>query len=424
VPESAPESTATPLTEPREGLPPVTADDAGLARVAAAIAAGTGPIAVDTERASGYRYGQSAYLVQLRRDGSGSHLVDPIGIDDWTPLIEALDGPEWVLHSASQDIPALRELGLRIRSLFDTELAARLLGLPRVGLAALLEQELGFLLAKEHSAVDWSTRPLPEPWLRYAALDVELLLDLRDILAERLVAAGKYAWAQEEFATIIDAPPAAPRTDPWRRTSGIHKVRGARRLAVVRELWEARDEVAQARDVAPGRLVPDSAIVAAAQALPTSDEALLSTQGFIGRAARTSLPTWWAAVATALALPDDQCPAPPKGDGPPPPRAWADRYPEAAVRWEHVRPAMLDLAATVEMPVENLLTPDLVRRLTFDPPAPLTDAAIRDYLRAGGAREWQVTQSTPTLLTALEAAKDAPPVPSEPVAAAAEAPAE
>jgi ribonuclease D len=312
-------------------------------------------------------------------------------------------------------------LGLRIRSLFDTELAARLLGLPRVGLAALLEQELGFLLAKEHSAVDWSTRPLPEPWLRYAALDVELLLDLRDILAERLVAAGKYAWAQEEFSAIIDAPPPAPRTDPWRRTSGIHKVRGARRLAVVRELWEARDDVARSRDVAPGRLLPDSSIVAAAQALPISEEALLSTQGFIGRAARTSLPTWWDAVATALALPDDQCPAPPKGDGPPPPRSWADRYPDAAVRWEHVRPAMLELAETVQMPVENLLTPDLVRRLTFDPPAPLTDSAIRDYVRAGGAREWQVTQCTPTLLAALEAAKDAPPAVAPVVEGAPEA---
>jgi ribonuclease D len=376
--------------------------------VAAAIAAGTGPIAVDTERASGYRYGQSAYLIQLRRTGSGSHLIDPINITDWSELITAMDGPEWVLHSASQDIPALRELGLQIRSLFDTELAARLLGFPRVGLAALLEQELGFLLAKEHSAVDWSTRPLPEPWLRYAALDVELLLDLRDILSERLIAAGKYAWAQEEFAAIIDAPAPPPRTDPWRRTSGIHKVRGARRLAVVRQLWEARDEVARARDVAPGRLLPDSSIVAAAQALPISEEALLSTQGFIGRAARTSLPTWWDAVATALALPDEQCPAPPKGDGPPPPRSWADRYPEAATRWEHVRPAMLELAEAVEMPVENLLTPDLVRRLTFDPPTPLTATAIGDYLRAGGAREWQVTQCTPTLLAALEAAKDAP----------------
>jgi len=404
----SPASTAIALNTPREGLPEVVTDNAGVARVAAAIAAGTGPIAVDTERASGYRYGQSAYLVQLRRTGSGSHLIDPIEVTDFGPLVAALDGPEWVLHSASQDLPALRELGLRVRDLFDTELAARLLGLPRVGLAALLETELGFLLAKEHSAVDWSTRPLPESWLLYAALDVELLLDLRDVLAEKLVAAGKYAWAQQEFAAIIDTEPPAPRTDPWRRTSGIHKVRGPRRLAVVRELWNVRDELARDRDIAPGRLLPDSSIVAAAQALPTSEEALLSTQGFIGRAARSSATLWWDAVARALALPDEQCPLPPKGDGPPPPRSWADRYPEAAARWEVVRPAMLELAERLSMPVENVLTPDLVRRLAFEPPVELDEGAIREWLRTNGAREWQVDQATPTLYAALRQAAETP----------------
>ena len=404
---------AIPLTSPREGLPPVMVDDAGVAAVAAALARGTGPVAVDTERASGYRYGQSAYLVQLRRTGSGSHLIDPVAVTDFGPLAAVLDGPEWVLHSASQDLPALRELGLELRSLFDTELAARLLGMPRVGLAALLEVELGFSLAKEHSAVDWSTRPMPEPWLHYAALDVELLLELREILAEKLIAAGKYAWAQQEFEAIVGAPPAQPRTDPWRRTSGIHKVRGARRLAVVRSLWEARDRVARDRDVAPGRLIPDSAIVAAAQALPVSDEALSSTQGFTGRAARSSLATWWDAVATALALPEDQCPTPPKGDGPPPPRAWTERYPAAAARWETIRPAMLALAERLAMPVENVLTPDLVRRLAFDPPVPTTAAAVRDWLVSGGARQWQVDQAVPTLIEALEQAAQPQPTEAE-----------
>jgi ribonuclease D len=368
-------------------------------------------VAVDTERASGYRYGQSAYLIQLRRHGSGSHLIDPIGITDFTPLIDVLDGPEWVLHSSTQDLPALRELGLRIRSLFDTELAARLLGLPRVGLAALCESELGFVLAKEHSAVDWSTRPLPEPWLRYAALDVELLLDLRDVLLERLVAQGKYEWEQQECAGIIDSPPAPPRTDPWRRTSGIHKVRGPRRLAVVRELWFARDEVARTRDIAPGRLIPDSAIVAVAQALPVSEEAMLSTQGFIGRAARSHSSTWWDAVARALALPDDQCPTPPKGDGPPPPRAWVDKYPAAALRWDHVRPAMLTRAEELGLPVENLLTPDLVRRLCFEPPTPATSESLDDYLAAHGARPWQRALTVPLLENCLALAAAGIPAP-------------
>jgi len=400
-PKAPLEPVGIPLTEPREGLPPLVVDDAGLAAVARALAAGEGPIAVDTERASGYRYGQSAYLLQLRRRGSGSHLIDPVGITDFGPLIDVLDGPEWVLHSASQDLPALREIGLVAQELFDTELAGRLLGLPRVGLAALVESEFGFVLAKEHSAVDWSTRPLPEPWLRYAALDVELLIELRELLLLQLRDAGKLEWAQEEFRAVLDAPPPAPRADPWRRTSGIHKVRGPRRLAVVRALWLARDEMARARDVAPGRLIPDGAIVAAAQALPISAEALLSTQGFNGRAARSGLNTWWNAVAEALALPDDQCPAAPKSEGPPPPKAWPDRYPEAAARWDIMRPATLELAETLAVPVENLLSPDTVRRLAFAPPEPADADTVAEFLRAHGAREWQITATLPTLLTAL-----------------------
>lgn len=397
-------------------MPALVVDDAGLAAVAAALAQGTGPVAVDTERASGYRYGQRAYLVQLRRRGSGTHLIDPIAISDFGPLIEVLDGPEWVLHSSTQDIPALRELGLRIRTLFDTELAARLLGLPRVGLAALCESELGFVLAKEHSAVDWSTRPLPEPWLRYAALDVELLLDLRDVLYERLVAQGKLEWEEQECRSIIDAPAPAPRTDPWRRTSGIHKVRGPRRLAVVRELWFARDNLARTRDIAPGRLIPDSAIVAVAQALPISEEAMLSTQGFIGRAARSNSATWWQAIATALALPDDQCPTPPKGDGPPPPRAWVDKYPAAALRWDHLRPSLLALADELGLPVENLLTPDLVRRLCFEPPKPATLETITEYLSSHGARPWQIAVTAGLFVSCFENAAAGIPAPTPPSA--------
>ncbi len=190
---------------------------------ASELAAGTGPIAVDAERASGYRYGQRAYLVQIRRNGSGSFLVDPVAFDDLSPLAEAINDAEWVLHAASQDLPCLSEIGLRPRELFDTELAGRLLGHPRVGLGAMTESVLGIGLEKGHAAADWSTRPLPEDWLRYAALDVEVLIDLRDALAAELDEAGKTEWARQEFAAIAAAPPAAPRVDPWRRTSGMHR---------------------------------------------------------------------------------------------------------------------------------------------------------------------------------------------------------
>ena len=115
--------------------------------------------------------------------------------------------------------------------MFDTELGARLLGLERVGLAAVVADALGLGLAKEHSAVDWSTRPLPTEWLRYAALDVEVLVEVREVLAERLAVAGKAEWAAQEFEAVRTAPPPPPRVEPWRRVSGLHTIRDARRLA-------------------------------------------------------------------------------------------------------------------------------------------------------------------------------------------------
>ena len=145
--DDAPVSTATPLLAPREGVPAVVETPQALRAAAAAIARGTGPVAVDAERASGYRYGQRAYLVQLRREGSGTHLVDPIAVPDLTVLADALEGTEWILHAASQDLPCLREIGLAPSILFDTELAGRLLGHARVGLSSMLEEVLGYSLA-------------------------------------------------------------------------------------------------------------------------------------------------------------------------------------------------------------------------------------------------------------------------------------
>jgi ribonuclease D len=256
-------------------------------------------------------------------------------------------------------------------------------------------------LAKEHSAADWSTRPLPEPWLRYAALDVELLVELRDVLEERLRQDGKLAWALEEFEAVRSAPPAQPRTDPWRRTSGMHKLRRPRQMAVVRALWERRDEIARRRDTSPGRVLPDAAIVAAALAAPQG-QPLEGLPAFAGRGARRHLRDWEAAVATALALPEDQLPAPAlPSDGPPPPRSWPERDPDAAARLQAARSDLGALAEERSLPLENLLSPDLVRRLAWRPPAPLDPEGVRAALAAGGARGWQIELTAPVLVTDL-----------------------
>ncbi|MER8153945.1 ribonuclease D [Streptomyces sp. NPDC094472] len=391
-----------PLLEPREGIPPVTADADALAEVIATFAAGHGPVAVDAERASGYRYGQRAYLVQLRRAGAGTALIDPVGCPDLSGLGAAIADAEWVLHAATQDLPCLRDIGMIPTRIFDTELAGRLAGFARVGLGAMVENILGYALEKGHSAVDWSTRPLPDPWLHYAALDVELLVDLRDALEEELERQSKLEWAHQEFAAIAAAPPAPPRKDPWRRTSGMHKVRRRRQMAVVRELWTARDRIAQRRDVSPGKVLGDAAIVEAALALPANVRALAALSGFGHRMNRRQLEQWQAAVDRARELPEADLPQPGQPvAGPPPPRAWADKDPAAAARLSAARAAVTQLAEGLNLPQENLIAPDTVRRLCWEPPAEPTTDAVASVLAGHGARPWQIDQVTPVLTAAL-----------------------
>lgn len=391
------------LLTPRDGVPsPVETPDQ-LAEVVARFAAGTGPVALDAERASGYRYSQRAYLVQLRRAGAGTVLIDPLPLDDLRELDAAIADAEWVLHAASQDLPCLADLNLRPRRLFDTELAARLAGFERVGLASLTEQLLGYTLEKHHSAADWSSRPLPESWLAYAALDVELLTDLRDALAAELARQGKEEWAAEEFAALVRSAsqPPRPRPDPWRRTSGIHRIRGARAQARVRSMWYARDAIAARRDAAPGRILPDAAIIAAAEMDPKDERTLLTLPGFSGRSVRRLARTWLNALAEARALPDDELPVPPPVDGPPPPHRWAERDPVAAARLARCREAVIRIAAEHRLPPENLIAPDSVRRLAWTPPQEITEQTVAEALRGYGARNWQVGLVTTDLTAAL-----------------------
>jgi ribonuclease D len=395
--------TSVPLTRPADGVPPVVTERATLLAAAEALAAGTGPIAVDTERASGYRYSQRAYLVQLRRAGAGTVLVDPIPFGgQLEPLVTALSGTEWVLHAASQDLPCLAELNLRPESLFDTELAGRLAGFDRVALGTLVERLLGFQLEKGHGAADWSQRPLPADWLNYAALDVELLIPLRDTLERELADQGKLDWALEEFEAVRTAPPPRPRPEPWRRTSGIHRLRTPRQLAAVRALWQARDAIARERDLSPGRVLPDRAVVEAALTDPVDELELVKLPVFRGRAQRRLAGSWTEALRAARALPRAELPDPaPPHDGPPPPSRWADKDPDAAARLAAARAALTSIAEANRLPVENLLQPDLVRRTCWEPPETVDEATVSATLTAGGARRWQVGLTVTALTGAL-----------------------
>ncbi|GED97842.1 HRDC domain-containing protein [Gordonia crocea] len=396
--EEAPE----PLLAPAQGVPPVIVAPGEFADAARELRAGTGPIALDTERASGFRYSQRAYLVQIRRAGSGTYLIDPIDHPDGLAgVIEALDGPEWVLHAADQDLPCLRELGFTCATLYDTELAGRLLGLHRVNLAAMTAHFLGRGLRKGHGAADWSKRPLPDDWLNYAALDVELLVELRNAMDAQLRDEGKDGWAAQEFAHILTRPAPEPRPDRWRRTSNIHSLRTRRQLAAVRELWLARETLAQARDVAPGRVLPDAAIIDAAQANPTTIDELTRLKVFGGPRQRRHAHRWLSALHRAQALSDDELP--PRSTpstGLPPINRWEQRNPEAAARAAVVRPAIVQIAESVTVPVENLLAPELVRQLCWTGVAATADA-VDEALAAGAARPWQRELTRDAIAAAL-----------------------
>ena len=393
--------TAIPVSAPREGLPATITTDDQLAELVAAIERGTGPVALDAERASGFKYSQRAYLIQIRREGSGSHLIDPINFSNLGKLQTALDGVDWILHAASQDLVCLAEVGLRpTASLFDTELAGRLLGFPRVGLGAMIESQLGFALAKEHSAADWSTRPLPESWLNYAALDVEFLIELWELLAQQLRDEEKFEWALQEFDHVKTTTTAIERVDPWRRTSGMHAVRKPRELAVIREVWQARDEIARERDTAAGRILSDSHIVTlAASGLSKSSE--LRQLSFMHlRNVKRNADVWIEATVAAHALADSDLP-PLKlpSTAPPPPRNWEVRNPEAWKRLEYARSEVSKVAEQLGMPVENLMTPDTIRRLLWTPPD--SELEVSPALLELGARQWQIDIVGPIMETAI-----------------------
>lgn len=399
----------TPLLAPRDGMPALSVSVDEIRRAAELLDSGHGPFAVDAERASGFRYSNRAYLVQIRREGAGTVLIDPVShggdpVRVLGPVAEVLRTDEWILHAADQDLPCLAELGMRPTRLYDTELAGRLAGYEKVNLAAMVQRLLGLQLMKGHGAADWSKRPLPDEWLNYAALDVEVLIDLRHAVAAALEEQGKSAWAAEEFEHLRTFEPTPTRRDRWRRTSGIHKVRNQRALAAVRELWITRDQIAQRRDIAPGRILPDSAIIQAATADPDTVERLTALPVFGGSRQRRSAQVWLDALARARATKDPPTPQEPS-NGPPPASRWARRKPEAAARLEAARAALAQVAQRVSIPAENLVAPEAIRRLCWDweaPADPADTAAVVDaVLREAKVRPWQRALTVDALADAL-----------------------
>lgn len=395
-----------PLTNPKSVVHLITHADE-LETAVKQLSRTPGPVAVDAERASGFKYSQRAYLIQLKTLSSDIYLIDPtsdealIPSEAFTALRTLLADREWILHAATQDIPCLQELGLFPKSIFDTELAGRLSGQPRVGLGSLVETLLGIGLAKEHSAADWSTRPLPESWLNYAALDVELLHDLRDHLKNILDEQDKTDWAEQEFENLLSFKPRPPKPDRWRSISGLSKVSDQNSLEIARQLWEAREELAIKMDVSPGRLIPDAAILAVAVDKPRTKPELASLRTFTGRASRSYLDYWWQALQSAhkaTSLPPLRSE---KSEGIPNHRNWAAKFPDADRRLRHARTALTLISEERNLPLENLLTPDILRQVCFLPPEVADIESVRFMLLGFGARKWQADMTAKAITESI-----------------------
>jgi len=364
-------------------LPLVVADQAALDAAVAELAAAEGPVGVDAERAGSYRYSQRAYLVQVFRRHAPVLLLDPLQIEDFSGLSGLLQDTEWIMQAAHNDLECLAEIGLHPTRLFDTELAGQLLGLERVGLAGLVETQLGYTMRKGHGQADWSQRPLKRSWLEYAALDVCVLPDLEDALAESLAEAGKTGWAEQEFSHQMRVRAEVDAQSRWRRTTGAGRLRSDAQRGALRALWRLRDETARSRDIAWHRVVRDPVLVEIARRLPRTPDDLAAVPD-LPRPMLRRADTWLAAVQQGVADPQPMAPRP---DGPPPRslRAWEQRDPDAAARWVEVRAKLDERAKELQVWTQTLLAPDVVAELAWQPP---TDPAAR--MLELGARRWQV----------------------------------
>jgi len=395
---------STPLNEPR--LPVVLVEtDELLKQVIDSLGKTSKPIAIDAERASGFRYGQKAYLIQIAIEGNCIYLIDPISTFStqmWSEFTKIANTKAWIIHAASQDLTCLAEIGLVPTKLLDTELASRILGLPRVALGTITEHYLSIKLAKEHSAVDWSERPFPKSWLDYAALDVDVLPELWNCVEKDLIEKNRMSIAAEEFDYLLIPNVKEPKLERWRSITGLHEIKDQRSLTIAKHLWEAREDLAISKDISPGRLIPDASIVAAIKANPKSKPELASLRTFYGKASRTFIDVWWKAFSegtTTKKLVELR----PKSIGIPNHRNWPQKFPEANARLLTCKAMLAKLAEELSIPAENIVSPDVIRSLCFEPPTELNTLTVSEALSLKMARPWQIAAIAEFLVLALAA---------------------
>jgi ribonuclease D len=340
-------------------------------------------LAVDTEAASFHRYLDRVYLLQISSRGETA-VVDPLATGGLAPIGELLTDPgiEIVFHDADYDLRLLnREYGFTAQNLFDTRIASQLLNEPGIGLAALLEKYVGIKLDKRFQRADWSARPLSPEMLAYAAADTHYLLQLRDILHAHLAERGRLGWAQEEFALLEDIRGgASDQAEPgWIRLKGAKALKG-RELAILREIWEWREEAARRADRATFRILNNEPMLAMAKNPPTDIAALKAIPGVSSDQAERRGRDLLAAVKRGLELPDSELPRPTRT-----PRRAPDLAYEA--RLERLKTARNLLAKRYDLP-PGVVCPNgtLEAIARMDPKTPQELAGVAEL------RRWQLRE--------------------------------
>jgi len=349
-------------------------------------------IAVDTEGASFHRFVDRIYLLQMStRDVTA--VLDPLAIGQPAALGRILESDriEKVFHDADYDLRLLhQDYGWNTRRLFDTRVAAQLLGIRAFGLAALLERSFGLKLDKKHQRADWSMRPLPRDMLDYASQDTMYLLELRDRLAAELESAGRWSWAAEEFERLEGTR----WEEPEGEDTGYMRIKGARdldrrELAIFRELVRFRDGIARELDRATFRVAGNEALFAVAKERPQTLDALGAIKGVPRGIAERRGTEMLAAVKRGMEVPEDQLPKFPRA-----PR-W-DRDADFDNRVNALRTAREEAAQRLGLDPGFLCAREKLETIARKRPKTLEELAEVPDLR-----RWQIEVLGPAFLKAL-----------------------
>ena len=347
-------------------------------------------LAIDTEGASFHRFVDRIYLLQLStRDRSA--IIDPLPLGTPQELGVLLESPkvQVVFHDADYDLRLLhQDYGWQVRNIFDTRVAAQLLGIRAFGLAALLEKYFGVKLDKKHQRADWSMRPLTREMLDYAAQDTLHLLALRDRLADELERAGRWEWAREEFALLETTRWDADDANAFLRMKGARDL-NRRELAVLRELVAWRDEVARKADRATFRVLGNEPLLEIVRAKPSTREALAAIKGMPRSLLERSAADLLDAVRRGLALPDAELPRFPKA------LRW-ERDPDFDARASALRTVRDAAASRLDMDPGVLCSRDRLEAVARRNPQSMDELREIPELR-----RWQIEELGPEFLARL-----------------------